>query len=304
MKLWLLAPLLVAMGLGADHFRRDAQSHFRATQKYEDVYYLPPPTYLVPASLGYREALANLIWSKALIYFGDELHRNRSVKNLYRYTDAMLALDPYFKRVYRWVGSAAIYRTGHVSNADAQKAIEYLEEGVRLFPDDGELAWDLGATYAFELVPLLDDLDARENARQKGHEFLRLAALRGAGPAWLVLATASNLGKLGKTGQAVRHLSEVHATTYDPALKAQIEQRIASLRSAAYGEAFRRATEELETARLRDFPYVSRDLHVLLGPRPPFDGQALRLRRFDPAAEIDGLSSLDIAAEPDASSSD
>jgi tetratricopeptide (TPR) repeat protein len=285
MKTWLLAPLLLLLALGADHFRQDAQGHFRATQKYEDVYYLPPPKYLVPASLGYREALANLIWSKALIYFGEELRRNRNVNNLYRYTDAMLALDPYFKRVYRWVGSAAIYRTGVVKDEDTLKAIEYLEDGVRMFPDDGELAWDLGATYAFELVPLLDDLDARERARQKGHEFLRLAALRGAGPGWLVLATASNLDGLGKTEQAIRHLSEVYATTHDPALKSQIEARIARLRSTAYAEALRRTNEEVEAERLRDFAYVGRDLYMLLGRRPPFDGHALRLRRFDPAVE-------------------
>jgi hypothetical protein len=280
----LIAALLLVLPAGyvADQFRIRAQDHYRVTQKYEALYYLPPADYLRLAALSHREALADFIWLKAVIYFGQELVHRGSVENLYRYTDAMLALDPYFKRVYHWVAGCALYRTGEIGESDARKAIAYLERGMRLFPDDGELAWDLGATYMYELVPMVSSPAEKAKARERGLGYLELASLRGAGPAWLGLQAAAQLSKLGKTENAIRHLQDIHAITDDPQLKAQIEQRIAQLRSAAYAEALRRATEELEAARRRDFPYADTTLYLLLGRRPPFDGTALRLRNFDP----------------------
>jgi hypothetical protein len=151
-------PLIAAL-LGATltvHVtQRHGQRHFLATQRYEDVYYLPPPGWLELFALGHREAVAGLIWLRALVYFGDEVHHGGGVQNLYNYTEAMLALDRHFKRVYTWVATNAIYRPGQVENEDVQRAVEYLEQGVRLFPDDGELAWALGATYLYELAPHL-----------------------------------------------------------------------------------------------------------------------------------------------------
>jgi hypothetical protein len=277
----LLAALVVAC-LGADHFRSAAQSHYLSTQRYEDVYYLPPPKQLVTVSLGYRETLADLIWMKALIYFGEELMHRGGVAHLYGYTDAMLTLDPRFKKVYHWVASASIYRTGDVTVSDVRKAIRYLERGARLFPDDGELAWDLGATYSFELAPMLKDPQERAEAKRRGLESLELAALRGAGPPWLVLQTAGQLDNLGKTEQAIRHLEDVYATVSDDNVKQRVVEQIARLRSSAYAEALKRTTQELERARVAAFPYMDATLFVLMGHRPPFDGTALLLRGFDP----------------------
>jgi hypothetical protein len=278
-----LALALVAAVLVTRTTRRDGESHFLATQRYEDVYYLPPPAWLELFSLGHGEAVAGLIWLKALLYFGDELVHRGDVSNLYRYTDAMLALDPYFRRVYRWVATSALYRTGEVTAEDARRVIEYLERGVRLFPDDGELAWDLGANYTYELVPLLPIGEARDEARRKGIEHLRVAALRGAGPTWLVLSTASEMARLGQREQQIAHLEEAYAQIDDPATRKAIEAQLARLRSANFAEALRRTFEDLEARRRAEFPYLPADLYVLIGPRPPFDGDALRLRHFDPA---------------------
>jgi hypothetical protein len=152
-----LKPALVLLCLllaaaAADKVRERAQRQFLQTQSYEDLYYLPPSDSLVIGSLGYREALADLLWMKALVYYGEELLHRGEVRHLFRYGDAVLALDPEFRRVYRWVASSALYRTGNVSADDVYAAIRYLEVAARRFPDDGELAWDLGANYAFELA--------------------------------------------------------------------------------------------------------------------------------------------------------
>ena len=278
--------LLIGLLLTAavvDRVRARAQRHFIGTQTYEDIYYLPSSDSLVIGSLGYREALADLVWMKALVYYGEELVHSGGVKNLYRYGDAVLALDPNYKRVYRWVASSALYRTGDITADDARAAIRYLEVAARLFPDDGELAWDLGANYAFELAPMLSDAAEREAARRKGLDYLEAASLRGAGPPWLALQTASQLHALGRSEQAIRHLEDAYAISSDRTVKEQIELRLSALRSEAYAEALRRAAQELEAARQRDFPYLDTTLYMLVGTRPPFGGDSWLAQGFDPA---------------------
>lgn len=281
------AGVLAALALAviADQFRARAQQHYASAQRYEDIYYLPSPEELVVLSLGHRAALADLIWLKALVYFGDEMYQQGNVANLFRYTDAMLGLDERFRRVYRWVASAAIYRSGHVTVEDVKTAIRYLERGTRLFPDDGELAWDLGATYAYELVPMLPIGAPREEARRKSLEHLETAALRGAGPAWLGLGIAGQLDALGRKEQAVRHLQDLYAIATDPAVKAELARRLTTLQTSAYVDAMRAASEQLEAERARDFPYLDSTLYLLIGKRPPFDGDRLLLRGFDPLAD-------------------
>lgn len=276
----LIGVLLTAAAI--DRVRARAQRHFIETQTYEDLYYLPPSDSLVVGSLGYREALADLLWMKVLIYYGEELIHRGEVKNLFRYGDAVLALDPDFKRMYRWIASSALYRTGNVTVDDARAAIRYLEVAARRFPDDGELAWDLGANYAFELAPMLKD-EEREAAKRKGLEHMEAASLRNAGPPWLALQTAGELSALGRREQAIRHLEDAYAVASDPEIKERIEARLTALRSEAYTEALRRTAQELEAARRRDFPYLDTTLYMLVGSRPPFGGDAWLAQGFDPA---------------------
>ncbi len=278
----LLIALVVLAVLMVRQTRRDGEGHFLSSRTYEDIYYLPPPQWLGLFSLGHREAAAGMIWLKALIYFGDELVHRGDVSNLYAYTDAMLTLDPYFKKVYHWSSTSALYRPGHLGPDDAWQAIGYLERGVRLFPDDGRMAWELGATYLYELIPLLVDPEEKAEARRKGIEHLRVATLRGAGPAWLALTAASELGKLGHREQQIAHLQEVYSQVDDPRTKERIEDQLARLRSEAFADALRATHEQLESERLESFPYLDMDLFVLVGSKPAFDGQALLLRNFDP----------------------
>lgn len=268
--------------VGMRALRLRSMAHYLGTQRYEDIYYLPPPAWLEVFSLGHREALAGLVWARALVYFGEEVRHQGEVRHVFDYAEAIVTLDPDFRAAYAWVGSAAIYRTGSVTEADVRRAISYLERGARRFPNDGQLAWNLGATYAYELPPLLADERAREEAKRIGTEHLEVAARLGAGPPWLVLANASQLRRLGQTEQAIRHLEEMYSTVRDPETRDQIEAQLGALRSQAYAEALRRTVEELEQRRRRDFPYVGPDLFLLLGPRPPVDEAALLGGGFDP----------------------
>jgi hypothetical protein len=257
--------VILGVVAGAGALRRRAMDQYLATQTYEDIYYLPPPEWLQVMSLGHRQALADLIWLRALIYFGDELENRGAVKHVFNYGESMLALDPDFRRVYRWVGVAGVYTPTGSPPEFIERAVDVLRRGVERFPNDGELAWDAGATIEYELLPNLpkDDPD-RERLDAEGHDYMMAAARLGAGPPWLVLTNATSLRKLGEKDRELRHLEEVYALVRDPVVKSQIEIRIAQLRDQAYAEAFRRANEEFEQRRLEEFPYLPSTLYFFV----------------------------------------
>jgi hypothetical protein len=146
-----------------------------------------------------------------------------------------------------------------------------MERGVARFPDDGDLAWELGAVLTFELVPLLDDADAADRARARGLPHLLRAVRLGAAPEWAALSNAALLTRIGRDEQAARHLEEMYLSVRDPRTRQQIAERIRQLRARTEAEAFMAAMEELESRRTAELPYVSPGLYLQVGPRPPVD---------------------------------
>ena len=257
--------VMLGVAAGVWSLRGEAMGHYLGPRTYEDIYYLPPPQWLQVMSLGHRRALADLIWLRALIYFGDEFENRGAVKHVFNYGESMLALDPDFRRVYRWVGVAGVYTPTGSPREFIERSIDVLRRGVERFPNDGELAWDTGATITYELLPNLpkDDPD-RERLVADGNYYMMAAARLGAGPPWLVLTNARSLRKLGQRDRELRHLEEMYAVIRNPEVKAQIERRLSRLRDEAYVEAFRSANEEFEQRRLEEFPYMPSALYFFV----------------------------------------
>lgn len=290
----LLALGVVVAAATGHEARTYAFRHHASTQRYEDVYYLPSPDTLVATSFGYREALADLLWMKTLIYFSDELVHRGDKENLLRYAEALLGLDPYFQRIYRWVGTMVLYRKGKPSREDMLDAVVYLERGFELFPDDGELAWTLGATYAYELTQFEDDPADRETYRLKGHDYIRIAVLKGAAPDWLASATARHFAKVGRKEEALKHLREVHAVARKPGDRKQLEAQIAKLEGEAYVERLRAHAKTFRERRMGNYPYLPPGLFALVGDRSE-DVDIDQMRAgFDPAGPA---PELDAAAD-------
>lgn len=288
-----LALLLCAVGASA--LRARATDDFLASQTYEDVYYLPPPEWLGVFSLGHRHALADLIWTRALVYFGDEMIARGDLTHAFDYAEAMLFLDPDFLAVYRWVGTAGVYHPTESDPDDMDRAVSIMERGLERFPDDGRLAWQIGSTLAFEIAPILGDEPERAAAaRRRGAEFMMTAARLGAAPDWLVLTNTSILSELGEMDAAARHLEEMYSIVQDESVRARIAERLGDVRSAIQTEAFLAAAEHLEEQRLFQYPFVHPDMVILLGEQPrPYelleDGYADAVLEDDVQFEDDAL---------------
>lgn len=279
-----LGAIASLMAAGILISRQHAFDHHQQTQLYQDRYYLPPPAWLQVGSLGFQEALADLIWIKALNNFGEELAHTGEAKYVFHYADSILTLDPNFRRAYLWIANVTMARRGNTV-ADAERAAAILEEGVKRFPDDGEMLWQLGAHLSYELPPMVADLEKRKAYRRKALPYLRAAAVLGAGPPWLGMVTVSGLESLGQKERAIHHLTELYMTVSDPDTKVLIGQRLAQMKSAAFSEALARTEFTWRQRKQAEYPYLSDTLYLLVGPRPPFDGAGQLARYFDPVTE-------------------
>jgi len=278
-NLVLLGLTIAVAVVGASTMRLGAMRAYLAGEAYEDVYYLPPSVWLRVFSLGHEEALADLVWMKALIYYGNEIVNRGDVAHVFDYGDAIVTLDPHFAAAYPWVGGSALYRTGAPTARDGERAVAFMIRGLRYFPDDPELHWEIGATLSYELPPLLTTAEAKADARQRGLPYLQTAARLGGGPPWLALTNVTQLSRLGRTEQAIRHLEEVYATVRDDDTREQLASALARLRSEAYAQAFAATQRELEERWRRDAPYLSPTMYLMVSPWTDTDARTRWLRR-------------------------
>lgn len=261
---------LLAM-LVASAFRAPARRHSASSDTYEDVYYLPPPSWLPVLSLGYQSALLDLLWIRALVYVGDEFGHAGAMRYVFDYTESMLVLEPDFEPTYHWIASAGLYQTADITRDDLLRTIRLLERGVERLPDSGQLQWDLGATLAFEVGPYAKSDGERDDWRLQGIEHLMIATRLGAAPPWMVLSSASMLTRIGANERAVEHMEEMYATLDDPETRAVLAERIAAIRGETYSTAFVDASEAAEVERRENLPYGHPHLYFLLGPPPDID---------------------------------
>lgn len=259
--------LLLLVATATLHLRDSSMRQNLALQTYEDVYLLPAPDVLVVASLGHSEALADIVWMKALIYIGDEFRNVGPLVNVFRYSEAIISLDPKFRRVYSWAATMGLYRPVAPTLSEAKQAVSFLERAEVLFPTDADLQWEIGAAYSYDLPAFASDEDEKQRLRSIGRTYLMEAARRGAGPQWLALSSATELEALGEREQAARHLEEVLSIVSDEASRDRIMQRLIHLRSEAHVEALRAGEHEFREAARREFPWVPEDFVAVLGRR-------------------------------------
>jgi tetratricopeptide (TPR) repeat protein len=283
-----LLVIAVAAGCYVTRELRLAAFHSHlASQSYEDRYYLPPAEWLPLMSLGFRAALADLIWCRSLIYFGEELVHKGGVKFAFEYTDAVLALDPDFRSAYAWIGTAALYRAKGVTYEDGLRATSYLKRAVDRWPSDGDLHWRYASILRFELAPMLKPGPQKDHLIALSAPHLVAAANLGAGPAWLSLNSVALLERLGQKEQAIRHMEEVYGTVQDERTKRLIEDRLREMRSESFVEALRTANQELESERLASYPYLTPSMFILVGPRyAQREHELVRYRFLPPLPDV------------------
>ncbi len=255
-----LLPVLAAATVWTHAGVHDRRAQFPRDQ---DMLYLPPTGQLVPMSLGYREALADLIWIRAVIFTGD---RAGSANHgwIMRYLEAIYTLAPGFRRPYAWGGVVVIYSGEAIDRPMVDRAIALYRRGIELFPEDHELLFALGMllTRDVQLQPAYQP-DERQAAMIEGAMLIRRAAAFGAPP--LIRQLAATLVSEDATDLlAIEFLESQLLQTEDEAHRRQLERKLELLIGGTGIESLERMREEFEAERQAEFPYLLPDLYVLI----------------------------------------
>ncbi len=106
--------------------------------------YLPRAELLRPLSLGYHNVLADILWFRAISYFGKHYRSDRTYPWLAHICELVTDLDPQAEHVYRFAGLILPWEAG-----DIDGGIAILEKGTRAIPTSWGLAYYLGFTHFF-----------------------------------------------------------------------------------------------------------------------------------------------------------
>lgn len=254
-----------------------------------DVYFLPPPEQVVTMSLGYRAALADVLWAHVLVSQGLHSFEQRRFENLVLLYDAIYALAPTWRTPYLLADALITFQANTTPFEEVLKVREILERGIEERPYDAEIWLNLGQFVSFVAPSSYLEPDHMELAAQwrlEGVEYLARAAELGAAESsisWQALGGAVILQREGETGQAVRFLQNTYMMTDDPELRADIERRLESIEGQRKTSLQTLAQLEFRAYQERDIeftatttalvPFMSRDLALALMP-PPFDAAA------------------------------
>ena len=247
----------------------------------EDRYYLPPATWLRAFSVGYNEACADVLWATTLVYFGGKKNWTRNGSNsdeqnstavyTVNYLDLVTSLDPRFRGAYRNGGRLTLYHQGRITRQSVEMAIALLEKGLMNFPNDGEIAFNLGFLHYYEMIPFLPgsvDSPQKKRSRQKGVAILQRAAHMDDSPHYTSLLSSTLMIKEGLDNLVVEHLKTMLINETSPSIRRSLEAQL----RREIGKAAERDinyTKELRSEWKREIPHVSFDLYLLTRPNTP-----------------------------------
>jgi len=253
---------VLATGLG----HRAATRQRAAMPSEDDLLFLPRPSAIAALSLGHHELAADLVYLRAVVYFGTEVTGRKDFRWLENFLQTTVDLDPRWKSPYRWAGVATMYNGTTITDEKVRASSHFLRLGIERFPRDWEMPFMLGCNLLFETKAK----DPAEKARltSEGAAWIRRAALVGGAPPWAALLAATILRKEGREDAALRHLEQVYYSTSDERTREEVRMRLVSLKAKIDFEREAKERANFEASWRSTLPYAPSDLFVLIGPAP------------------------------------
>lgn len=196
--------LLVVAALSLVEVQRPA--HRRAAE----LAFLPKGEYLKVAVLGYRQAVADLIWIKAVQHLGERKPSIQSYLWAYHAADVLTDLDPKFSFVYQSVGTVL-----GVWAERPKESIAILTKGMQHNPTVWELPFFTGYDYYYLLN------QPREAAR-----YFQIASELPGAPDYLGRLAVRMSVEAGDHSAALEFLQRLYAHTPDERIREGLQRRI------------------------------------------------------------------------------
>jgi hypothetical protein len=246
-----------------------AKAH-RATAAGRDVYALAPPDQVVVGSLGYRAAVADLIFAHVVVSAGLHLQEKRLFEFAAQYVETINALDPKFRDGYRYADAILTLQTVQVPREMYYQARTILERGTRELPYDQEL-WSAAGQFMAYLAPgQLATETEREAWRQQGARYLaRACELIGKNEnvPYQCFTAATLFSQGGNLAASRAFLEKMRLVVDDPELRALIDQKLTKVAGDEARQATLERSRRFERVWQEDLPFVPRTTMAALGPR-------------------------------------
>jgi hypothetical protein len=234
-----------------------------------DVYPLPPPPQTVVLSLGYRAALADLIFAQVLVSYGIHFQEKRLFEFAGNYLDAINELDPKFERPYRLADTLLTLQVKQVGAANFRKARSIQERGMKEFPFDAALWSSAGQFMAYLGPGGLTNPAEQDEWRLAGGRALahacELVTNDDTIPYHCIVA-AGLLTNAGAQEASRQFLERVLMVNDDPEIRALASGALAKAIGAEARDRAQARYQRFQSAWATDLPFVTRGAYLTVGP--------------------------------------
>lgn len=269
----LACALLGIVGIGI--LRAPLSEQFRKAEARADVYTLLPPDQTYLASLGYRSALADLIFGHVLVSYGLHFQEHHRFEFAGEYLDTIVRLDPKFRDPYRFADTLLTLQPEAPPESSYRHAVALQNQGLEQFPDDQEL-WNTAGQFQAYLAPTyLHDENERLEVRYAGaQKLMRACELIGTNDRvpYHCITAANLLSEQGNLDASRQFLERLANTSDDPKIQEIAENNLRRINGIEQVERQKTRASRFNTAWKNDLAFVPRQEIQALGPR------------FDPAA--------------------
>ena len=180
----------------------------------EDLLYLPSGKFLQGAALGFDEMLADLLWIKAIGYFGSHAVTDQDYFWLSHILDIVTTLDPFFQYPYEFGGVILATEIG-----DVDKSNRLLEKGMKNVPETHERYWYFPFFIAFNYMYYKDDYKTAAH-------YLEMASKFPQTPDYLPLLVSRLYADADEPEMAITFLREMIEGTDNPELNEKLKLRL------------------------------------------------------------------------------
>jgi hypothetical protein len=260
--------LAAAIAIGA--LRAPLAAAHAKVRERSDVYSLPKPEQVVVASLGYRAAVADWLFSHLLVWHALNFREKRRLDFAADYLDTVVELDPSFRDPFVFADTLITAQPTKPTREHYVRARRLLERGMDSRPFDTELWLSGGQFIAYLAAPWLENPEEQAEWRLAGAKRLAHACEivdANQNIPFNCIAAARILQQAGKHEAMVTFLERFLSVTEDEDLR-QIAQKALDLALAGRDEEHRRIrANEIRSAHRADLPFVSLTKELVLSPR-------------------------------------
>jgi hypothetical protein len=263
-----IAVVAVAFAI-VNRVRQPLNTMFLASKVRDDVFALPPPGQVVAMSLGYRSALADLIFAQVLVSSGIHFQEKRSYEVVGKYIETVNALDPQFEMPYRMADGLMTLQAKPVSVDSYRQTRRILERGMAEFPFSQAL-WASAGQFLAYLGPTgeIKDQELDDWKLAGGRALARSCELVGSNepPPHQCIVAAGLLTKAGAAAASRQFIERMLLLNDDPKVREFMNALLEKSLGADERERVRARREAFKRAWSTDLPFITRGALLTIGP--------------------------------------